>query len=109
MTKTPDNQITLPSGAIAIRHELKGRDYFQFQSMAAKAMTKGGSATGLSDANQWLMVRAYEFQKNGESIKLTIDMLDDMDFRDASRLSNDMTTYFLAEDSTVSDSLPPAK
>ena len=108
MAKTPDNQITLPSGAIAIRQELKGRDYFQFQGMAAKAMT-GGSATGLSDANQWLMVRAYELQKDGESVKLTVDMLDEMDFRDVSKLSNDMTTYFLAEDSTVSDSLPPAK
>lgn len=91
-----DNQITLPSGAIAIRQPLKGKDYFQFQALAAKAVGKDAAPTAMSEANQWLMLRAYELQKaDGKMTKLTLDMLEEMSFQDVSVLNNDMTEHFL--------------
>ena len=91
-----DNQVVLPSGAIAIRQELKGRDYFQFQALAAKAVGKEASPTAMSEANQWLMLRAYELKVDGGSKKLTLDTLEEMSFMDVSALNNDMTEHFLS-------------
>ena len=60
-----DNEIKLPSGAIATRQDLTGKDYFQFQSMAAKAVGDKGSPTAMGEAQQWLMLRAYAI-KSGQ-------------------------------------------
>ena len=93
------NEITLPSGTIAIRQELTGKDYFQFQSMAAKAAGAHPSPTAMSDAQQWLLLRAYVVQtSDSETSSLTLDGLEAMSFQDVSVLSNDMTTHFLQPD-----------
>ena len=98
-----DNQITLPSGASAIRQELTGKDYFRFQSMAAKAVGDKASPTAMGDAQQWLMIRAYIVpDANSETSPLTLDRLEAMSFADVSALSNDMTTYFLQPAQPVS-------
>ncbi|MEO1399669.1 MAG: hypothetical protein AAFV72_00255 [Cyanobacteria bacterium J06635_1] len=89
--QAPDNILTLPSGATAERLPLKGRDYFRFQQLAAKSVGKGATGEALSEANQWLMVRAYKL--NGEP--LTVDALDEMDFQDVAAINNDMTAHFL--------------
>ena len=91
-----DNQVVLPSGAIALRQSLKGKDYFQFQGLAAKAVGKDASSTAMSEANQWLMLRAYELKADGGVKKLTLDTLEEMPFVDVSVLNNDMTEHFLS-------------
>ncbi|MEM7346319.1 MAG: hypothetical protein AAF485_18925 [Chloroflexota bacterium] len=104
-----DNQIVLPSGEIAFRQALKGRDYFQFQALAAKAVGKDASSTAMSEANQWLMLRAYEIKADGGVKKLTLDILEEMSFQDVSVLNNDMTEYFLQPAQPANNSSPPAK
>ena len=107
---SPNNQVVLPSGAIALRQELKGRDYFQFQGLAAKAVGKNASPTAMSDANQWLMLRAYQLvDGKGSSVHLTLDKLEEMSFTDVSVLNNDMTEHFLQPAQPASNSSPPAK
>ena len=92
-----DNQVVLPSGAIALRQELKGRDYFQFQGLAAKAVGKDASSTAMSEANQWLMLRAYKITTSkNDNQDLTLDSLEEMSFQDISTLNNDMTEHFLS-------------
>ena len=90
-----DNHVVLPSGAIARRQPLKGKDYFQFQQLAAKAAGAKANPGALSEANQWLMLRAYQLQSDGKMTELTVDMLDEMSFQDVSALNNDMTEHFL--------------
>ena len=65
--------LQLPSGAIARKLPLKGKDAFQFQRLATK---------DVSDALKWLIVRAYEI--DGKSLTIT-DVLD-MPFDDAMSL-----------------------
>ncbi|MEM1240852.1 MAG: hypothetical protein AAGI45_13510 [Cyanobacteria bacterium P01_H01_bin.26] len=107
------NEIILPSGAIAIRQELTGKDYFQFQSMAAKAVGDKASPTAMGDAQQWLMLRAYKlvldsnsgkFQNGNKDVAspLTLDGLEEMSFQDVSALNNDMTANFLQPAQPVS-------
>lgn len=83
-----DSTIDLPSGATAERLKLKGADYFQFQSLAAKASS---DSSALGDAARWLILRAYKVDGNA----LTVDVLDEMDFQDVAVLQNDVTSVFL--------------
>lgn len=56
--------LQLPSGAIAKKLPLKGKDAFQFQRLASK---------DVSDALKWLIIRAYEV--DGKSLTIT-DVMD---------------------------------
>ncbi|MGD1952053.1 MAG: hypothetical protein ACFB14_20755 [Leptolyngbyaceae cyanobacterium] len=106
-----ENQVVLPSGAIALRQPLKGKDYFQFQGLAAKAVGKNASPTAMSDANQWLMLRAYAIKpgEGRDELTLTLDFLEEMSFMDVSVLNNDMTEHFLQPAPPANNSSPPAK
>ena len=75
-------QIHLPSGAIATKNKLKGRDFTKFQSIAVKQP---------AEATQWLIVRSFKI--NGEP--LTIDQFDELDFEDVAVLSGEVNKTFL--------------
>lgn len=85
---TTNNTVELPSGKSAERQELKGSDYFQFQSLAAKASS---DPNALGDASRWLILRAYKI----DGKPLTVDVLDDMPFQDVAALQGDVTDVFL--------------
>lgn len=77
--------IELPSGKHAIKQQLKGKDFFQFQAIA----TKSGGAEAL----QWVM--AVMFSVDGKP--LTIDTLnEDMSFEDVACLSAIINQVFTA-------------
>ncbi|MEM9945300.1 MAG: hypothetical protein AAF810_04475 [Cyanobacteria bacterium P01_D01_bin.36] len=106
-----NNYIELPSGAFAVRQPLKGKDYLRFQALAAKAVGKNASPTAMTEANEWLLLRAYKINIPIQDVvetadsdtpmpprlleDLTIDILENMSFQDVAILSSDMTEHFL--------------
>lgn len=71
--------ISLPSGKIAKKIELKGRDFFQFTALSTKDP---------SDALRWLVIHAY--QVDGKP--LTVEDVDDnLSFEDVFVLVNECT------------------
>lgn len=75
--------IELPSGAIAVKKKLKGRDFFKFQEMAGK---------NAAEAMKWIVLQAFEV----DGKPLTIDALEDeFDFEDVALLSSEINKAFL--------------
>lgn len=79
----PNIVIQLPSGAIAAKKSLKGRDFFKFQSMAAKDAT---------NALKWVVMKAFEV--NGETLDIN-KLEDEMSFDDVAVLSSEINKAFL--------------
>jgi hypothetical protein len=74
--------IDLPSGSIAQKNSLKGRDFFKFQSLASK---------NAEEALKWVVLKYFTINDQ----PLDIDTLDDLPFEDVAVLSAEINKVFM--------------
>lgn len=83
-TETPlQTVIQLPSGAIAVKQSLKGRDFFKFQEMAGK---------DAAAALKWVVMKAFKVNDEALSIE---QLEDEFSFEDAAMLTMEINKSFL--------------
>lgn len=78
--------IVLPSGKVAIKKNLKSREYFSYKSSLI-----AGKGKNVADGTTQLMIKM--FQVNGQD--LTVDLIDELSFEDAAVLDGVINEIFL--------------